>query len=202
MTILDDMQEKIVEREKKMSTEKLDGIFQEVMTTGKEIEQRKTEKEHEMEEASSAVAAAAVEMENAALIGDEEAYAQAKDRYAKAQNRLEILQIRKKNNVDNEDFAKEVFVLMRNTQDECLEEMKKLGRVFLDQYDSLIKTVNTICDYSIRYSKVIDYLKAYVLKSNTFPFKYMSELFPVAHVKTIKEKFQFQRNQIEKMIDQ
>ena len=178
---------------------KIDALLEKAEKAGKEFEQRKEEKSQEMEKASAAVTAAAMEIEQAALAGDEAAYALAKDKRAAAQNRLEILQIREKKKVGKEDIETEINKLLSQLENDCSAEIRKMCREFISRYDELIKYIDEIDRLSMRYNSVREYYKSYVLKSPQHHFRYMAEMTPVKLVIAFRDKFKFNRSEIEKL---
>ena len=172
---------------------KMDSILEKAMKAGKEIEQRKTAKSLEYDQAAAAVTAAAADMEAAALAGDETAYAQAKQRRAAAENRLEIMQIREKNKTGGNDLHAETLSVLQTLEADSLEEIKKYCREFLSRYEEIVKFIDQVDNYAQRYNQVQEYFKSYVLKSTDYKCRYMIELFPqLVHVLDFKRKFRFQ----------
>lgn len=179
---------------------KLDTIFENAMAAGKEIEQRKATRSLEHEQAAAAVAAAASEMEQAAIAGNESAYAQAKQKREAAQNRLEILEIRERKNNGASDYQKETMDVLNTLQKDSVDAVRQMLREFLSKYTELVRFIDSIENYVKRYNNVQEYFKSQVLKSNEYHIRYMAELLPIQHALDMKKKFQFQRSELEKAV--
>ena len=175
----------------------LDSLFDKAMKTGKKIEMKKTAKENEMSQAEEAVKVAAEEMEKAAIEGNETEYAQAKETRNAAENRLEILRIRKRNHIET-DWISECSPILNELEKEGTNEIRKMIREFLTKYDELCCMVDEIEKYSSQYNKVQEYYKSYVLKSPEYIIKYMAEILPIAQIIDFKRKYSYQRSVIEK----
>lgn len=180
---------------------KMDSILDRAMRIGKDIEQRKTAKALEQEQAVSAVTEASMEMERAALAGDEAAYAQAKEKRNASENRLEILRIRLKKGVGKENLEQETASALQALESNGIEEMRKMCGEFLQRYDELLKLVDAIDNDSQRYNQVQEYYKSYVMKSNEYRPNYMAELLPIAHIISFRDKFKYQRGEIAKAVN-
>lgn len=155
------------------------------------IVQMKSIKQKEIDQATAAVKAANAEMEQAALAGDETAYAKAKERLSAAENRLEIIRIQEQKQAEMNDPREQALSVMRKAQADALEEMRKISGIFLSQYDDLLKTVATITDYKNRYNEFRNYMRDYVLKTPNFSFLTMEEIFPVNQMTDIERKNQY-----------
>lgn len=183
---------RLIERRKgsiKMSD--FNKIIGEAWKAADEIIQMKTIKQKEIDQATAAVKAADAEMEQAALAGDETAYAKAKERRSAAENRLEIIRIQEQKQAGNDDSRETAFAVMRKVQADALEEMRKISGVFLSQYENLLKTVAIVSDYKKHYNELREYMKNHVLRTTDFPFQSLEEIFPVNHMTDIERRQQY-----------
>ena len=179
---------------------KIDALLDKAIKAGTEFEKRKATKAQEIDKASEAVRAAAIEIENAALDGDERAYAIAKEKHVTAQNRLEILQIRQQKKADKDDIDNEIYKLLDQLEVDCTAEMRKMFMDFISRYDELIKFVDEIDQQAKKYNSVRDYYKNHVLKSVTLSYRFMADMLPIKLVLSFRDKFKYNRSEIEKRI--
>ena len=180
--------------------EKLDNIYDKAMKAGNKLEIRITAKALEMSQAEEAVKSAAADMERAAIEGNEAAYSQAKSKRNEAENRLEILRIREKNNVEKTNWIEEATPILKELENDSVSEIRKMCSEFLDKYSDIIDLINRIDEYSMRYNKVQEYFKSHVLRSNEYNIKYMAQILPVSVILEFKRKFTFQFDTIKKAI--
>lgn len=176
-------------------------IFDKTRKTGEDIINRKLAKAREMEQISEAVTTAAAEMERAALDGNEADYARAKEKHTAAENRLEILQIRTRNNIGQEDYSGEIKTALDELKAASLGELRKLGCRFLEQYAEILETINAALEYDTQYNNMQEYYKTYVIKDPNYNYQFLSEFFPVIHIKDFKQKFTYQLSCIKKALN-
>ncbi len=180
--------------------EKLDSIFDKAKKAGNKLEIRITAKALEMSQAEEAVKSAVADMERAAIEGNEAAYSQAKSKRNEAENRLEILRIREKNNVEKTDWIKEATPILKELENESVSEIRKMCSEFLDRYADIVNLINQIEEYSTRYNKIQEYFKNHVLRSNEYNIEYMVQILPINAILDFKRKFNFQLDVIKKAI--
>lgn len=179
----------------------MESNYDKVMRIGKEIIIRLDAKSLEMDLAADAEKKAAEEAEKAAIAGDEKAFAEAKQKQAEARNRYEMLQIRARNHVPVMDMtepnaALAAFVI------ENKADIREAFKVFLSQFDEMSKSVEKIIDLGNQYNTVMNYWKNYVLKTSRFPYPdYAAAIYPIKIVMDMTQRFKYQREQVEKLIN-
>ena len=181
--------------------QKLDRIFDKAMTAGKEIEKRKEAKSREMEIASEAVTTATAEMEKAAIEGNENAYAKAKEKKNAAENRLEILQIRDRNKATSFDCVKEAEPILNELKTDSLEEIKNIIREFCSKEDELLRLIDSIDEYSQKYNQIMEYFKSNIFKDPNWRPQYMIDMLPISLILDFKRKLSYQRSMIRKTVN-
>lgn len=177
-----------------------ESAFDKVMRIGKEISILVDARALDMDMAVEAEKKAAEEINNAALAGDESAYAEAKRRHSEAQNRLEILQIQRSNNVPVVDLTEAHAALDAYVTD-ARTRLQNAFSLFLTQYDELCKIIDLIENIAAEYNKVVPYYKNYVLKTQHLPYQeYAVLMFPINTVTDMKKRFAYQRENVEKFV--
>ena len=178
-----------------------ESAYERAMRIGKEVIILVEARSLDISLAAEAEQKAAEEINKAALSGNESAYAEAKRKHAEAQNRLEILQIQRKNNVPVVDMTEANSALDAYVTD-AKTRLKNAFSDFLSKYDELCKTIDLIENIAAEYNKVVPYYKNYVLKVAKLPYKeYAVLMFPINTVIDIKKKFAYQRQNIEKFVN-
>ncbi|QTE68355.1 hypothetical protein JNO48_00050 [Clostridiales bacterium] len=178
-----------------------DKIIEKARKTADEIMQKKTAKAQEIETISAAIKAASAEMEQAALAGDETAYARAKEKRNAAENRMEIIRIQEKKQAGNDDIQNRIFSVMRETESAALDELRTISKEFVSKYEDLCKTAALVQDRTTRYNKLRDYFRCDILKTNDFPFGYLQEVFPVNHITDIERRYNYSVDFVRKAVD-
>lgn len=178
-----------------------DKIIEKARKTADEIMQKKTAKAQEIETISAAIKAASAEMEQAALAGDETAYARAKEKRNAAENRMEIIRIQEKKQAGNDDTQDRIYSAMREAKSATLDELRTISKEFISKYEDLCKTAALVEDRTSRYNELHDYFKNHILKTNDFPFEYMQDIFPVNHITGIDRRNSFSVDFVRKAVD-
>lgn len=173
-------------------------IFDKARKTGEDIISRRNAKTKEMEQAAAAVTTAAAEMETAALAGNETEYARAKEKRAVAENRLEILQIRARNNARKEDCSAEIKAALDGMKAASLAELRKIGSRFLEQYAEILETINAALECGKQYNGTQNYYKEYVMQDPNYHYQMLNELFPIMQMDAFQKKFSLQISDIKK----
>lgn len=177
-----------------------ESAFDKAMRIGKETIILTEAKALDMEKAADEEKKAAEEINKAALAGDESAYAEAKRKHSEAQNRLEILQIQRSNNVPVVDL-KEVYSALDDYVADARSRLQNAFTDFLTKYDEMCKSIDLIENIAAEYNKVVPFYKGYVLKTSKIPYQeYAVLMFPIKIVTDIKTRFAYQRANVEKFI--
>lgn len=179
----------------------MESNFDKVMRIGKEILIRMDAKSLDMDLAADAEKKAAEDAEKAALSGDEKAFAEAKQKQTEARNRYEMLKIRARNNVPVMDMTEPNAALAAYVA-ESKGNFREAFKVFLSQFDEMSKSVEKIIDLGNQYNTVMNYWKNYVLKTSRFPYPdYAAAIYPIKIVMDMTQRFKYQREQVEKLIN-